>query len=172
MLRYAYALSSAGRFIGHDILGRFFKTADRTAKFASAQKYFYACRHMVRPVERNSEILKGTLTDGEVLLCSDKPGPRDPMWGMVVFVKSAQLRTAVLLPVPDNVNATMKYNDFLSNAHTELYCLSCHFDRAEKVWEGSATARTPLSWPKSVFSYPSANDEEYTIEARTKIFKR
>ena len=153
LLGYSYAASNAGLFVGHDILGRFFKAnrgQGRRTVVANALKHFPEFRHMVRPFAQHSQEMDGTLSDGEVCLCAGTSGGP---WGMIVFVKTAQLRNAVLLPFPGNAEAVVTFLDFLRNPNTLIHVMAGRLDREEGKWRVNPE-RTPLSWPKSVETYP------------------
>lgn len=160
MLGYTYALSSAGVFVGYDILGKFFRqnqTADIKKLPGTVRKrmiqnnaltYFREFQHMVLPLSPECVGLEGTFVDGEVSLCSGVNG--DP-WGMIVFVKTAKLVSAVLLPFPGNPDASFRFVSFLAGESEELHIMKARIeidDSGRPRWRFNPN-KTPLHWPKS-----------------------
>jgi hypothetical protein len=95
LLGYHYVLSSAGIFMGHDILGRFYlenRGLTKSEIVNNAVGFFDEFRNMVCPLAGAIEAILGTLSDGETLLCASSSGAP---WGMIVFVKTAQIRKGV-----------------------------------------------------------------------------
>jgi hypothetical protein len=153
LLGYNYALSNAGVFMGHDILGKFFRDNESTSKkqtLSHAIRYFHEFRHMVQPLLPGSRELEGTLSDGVILLCASSTGHP---WGMIVFVKTSDLRNAVLLPYPGNPDSVSVYYEFLTNDNTSIHVMEGRFDEQEQTWRIDPEHK-PLSWPKSSETYP------------------
>ena len=72
VLGYRYVLSNAGRFVGQDILGRFYRENSQIRIKRATQElaltFFRPYKHMVRPMLLDSTTMEGTLTDGMVSL--------------------------------------------------------------------------------------------------------
>ena len=121
---YRYATSHSRRFVGLEILGKFFRETRAPEAKASAGenglKFFHEFRHMVRIVYTQAEI-KGTLTDGSVWLCANSS---EQPWGMIVFVKIGPVRNAVLLPIPDNMQTLVTFFEFLQNDHETIHTMT------------------------------------------------
>jgi hypothetical protein len=153
---YAYAASSAGVFVGNDILGRFFREnrerPSRAAVLRNALSHFREFRHMVRPIQGDILQAEGTLTDGIVRLCGDSVGLP---WGMVVFVKTAHWRHAVLLPFPGNPESMAAFYQFLGNDRTAVNFMAGKFEASNREWRIDPT-RSPDNWPKSGDIYPTS----------------
>ena len=153
LLGYNYALSNAGVFMGHDILGRFFRDNRSNSKketLSHAIPYFHEFRHMVLPLQPGSRELEGTLLDGEILLCASSTGHP---WGMIVFVKTSDLRNAVLLPFPGNPDSVSVFYEFLKNDNTSIHVMEGKLDQQEQTWRIDPKHK-PLTWPKSSETYP------------------
>ena len=120
----------------------------------NALSFFREFRHMLRPVQGDLTELEGTLTDGIVRLCADSSGLP---WGMVVFVRTAQWRHAVLLPFPGNPDAIATFYQFLGNDRTSVNFMAGRFESSNGRWLFDPK-RIPGIWPKSGDLYPTSID--------------
>ena len=153
MFGYNYALSSTGVFMGRDLLGRFFLQNEHASKkdtVRNAKLYFHEFRHMVRPFSAASSELLGTLSDGEIVFCVGSSGKP---WANVVFIKTGELRNAVLLPFPGDPDAFATFYEFLNNENTKIQIANGRFDREVGCWRVEPHFR-PATWPKSDETYP------------------
>jgi hypothetical protein len=154
MLGYRYALSDAGRFIGEDILGRFFRLARHLKTKKQAQEdalaFFRQYQHIIQYSIPSTTILAGTLSDGYVNLCATAEGR---LWGMIMFVKIQEYLMAALLPYPDDPEAFALYLDFLKNDHEQIHVMVGQFDTTKNQWTVSPERHGAL-WSKGLDSYP------------------
>ncbi|MBV8309910.1 MAG: hypothetical protein JO344_05860 [Planctomycetaceae bacterium] len=79
LLGYRYAAFPAGRFVGYDILGRFFRNNFGTRKqrpkvLANAHAHFREFVHMIRPVGINRLNFEGSVSDRRMLVCVGASG--------------------------------------------------------------------------------------------------
>jgi hypothetical protein len=140
--------------MGEDILGKFYCANRDVRTKREAQKrafpFFKPYMHMVRPIALGTTAMDGTLTDGLVNLCASASG--DP-WGMVIFVRTAEVRYAVTIPCPDNFEGFATYHGFLNNDHELIHVMRGVFEGESFRFEKE---RRPLPWPKSGDLYPSS----------------
>ena len=151
---YRYACLSTGMFVGKDILGKFFLENQHCPKaqvLKNALTYFREFQHMVRPLDGELAHLQGTLSDGRFLFCADSTGFP---WGLVVFVKTADKRSAVLLPANTDGDAVFTYLSFLRNDRSSVYFMDGIFDSEKKAWRVDPTRKLG-AWAKSANSYPT-----------------
>jgi len=114
MLGYKYGLSLSGRFVGHDILGRFFlenrgKTKSEILK--NAPEHFKEFVNMVRPVESAPPGFKGTATDHLLFLCMSGERP----WALIILIKTGDMLHAVLVPAFDAAENSARFLRFIEN---------------------------------------------------------
>lgn len=148
LLGYKYANSNAGVFIGHDILGNFYlnnKGCPRGKVIETALEFFDEFRNIACPLAGDMDSIAGTLTNGEILLCKGSSGQ---YWGMIVIVKTAHIRHAVLLPFPADSEIMVTYLDFLKNDNRKIHLLRGNYDKEKKSWMMDPTP-IPLVWPKN-----------------------
>jgi len=150
MLGYRYALSCGGYFIGREILGEFFLQNPGKEKpdvLESARPFFREFAHMVRPLQANSLELQGTIVDKLLFICG---GYRSP-WAIVVFIKTSQLLSAVLVPIFDQPDTVATYLGFLRNRSELISANLCRFEQGQ--WKIDPRS-FELSWPKDGTLYP------------------
>jgi len=154
VLGYRYVLSNAGRFVAQDILGTFFQDNRqvRTKKEAQrrALQFFKPFRHMVRPMQSGGAVLDGTLSDGAIRLCTGASGN---YWGMMIFVRTGQVRHTVLLPYPESANSMVTFLEFIRNDHEQVQVVEGQFDSDARRWIIGMEQR-PVLWPKPADAYP------------------
>jgi hypothetical protein len=151
MLGYRYALSAAGIFVGHDILGKFFsqnKDRPKAEVFENARSFFREFVHMVRPLISGGFDSQGTVVDRTFHLCMGSSGSP---WAMVVFVKTAHVIHGALMPVFEKAEQAATYHGFLKNGNESMQVAFCRFEQDK--WEISKETR-PMVWPKSGTLYP------------------
>lgn len=121
---YQYALSTGGRLIGKERLGKFFqenrgKSPQEILK--SAEPFFSDLTRLVQGVV--GENLTGTINDGQYFQCRV---PEEPVMGYIVLVKSAHRLDGVLLPRSAEKGGIESFNRFLKSdqpvlLETQLY---------------------------------------------------
>jgi hypothetical protein len=149
ILGYRYALSPAGIFVGHDILGQFYRdNKDRPKKdvLAQAVPFFQPYVNMMRPIEMYSgQAPQGTVDDCAVKACFGSSGRS---FAMIVCVKTNYDLHAVLMPAFNHHDLVAVYLDFLKSEDNEtLRAVDCQFDVKEGCWTGPAE-QAELRWPK------------------------
>jgi len=151
ILGYRYALSAAGIFVGHDMLGKFFsqnKDRPKAEVLENARSFFREFVHMARPLISCGFDSQGTIVDKTFHLCMGSSGSP---WAMIVFVKTAHVIHGVLMPVFERAEQAATYHGFLKNGNENMQVAICRFERDR--WEISKETR-PLAWPKSGTLYP------------------
>lgn len=154
MLGYAWALSAGGRFLGHEILGRFFLVNEHASKdqvLANAVPYFREFAHMMRPVMGDAaDRLDATLASKVVYLCQKDDAL---CWGLIVLVRTgAHALHAVLVPILDGPRGRQAYLDFLQGSSDEQIT-SRPVLFAGDHWEAAVGMATHV-WPKTGLLYP------------------
>jgi hypothetical protein len=155
MLGYNYALSAGGYFVGKQILGNFFMQNQGKSKSDVANNafpYFREFTHMVRPLQQNNPNFKGTITDGNLLLCKSSNGT---YWAAIVFIKASESLHAVLIPLFSEIEAVATFMEFINNNHDEVNVNFCKFEK--NLWRIDKSANT-LTWPKDGTLYPENID--------------
>ena len=154
MFGYRYVMSEVGKYVGDYILGRFYREHKHKKKIAVVQAaltYFHEFRHMVRPIHFSNTAADGTLLDGGVYYCSSDT---EPLWAMVIIVRTGDVTNAVLIPVPDNPLAMEKFRSFLASEDAEsLEMMEGKFDSTREVWVATPPPQR-CRWPKNPESYP------------------
>lgn len=145
MLGYRWALSAAGHFVGHDILGKFFKehiASKRKSTLQAAMDHFKEFSHMVRPLAPKTEGLRGTISDGHMSLCKD---PSAEPWGVVIYIRLADTFHAVLMPIFEGDWAPRRFLDFIGSDEEDLTTSRVTF--IDDKWLVSKRSEV-LHWPK------------------------
>lgn len=153
LLGYSYVLSAAGQYVGHDILGGFFRAAAGMATSKAkrvAADYFRQYVHMVRPIVGvGGTPPQGTIEDYQAQVCFGSSGRP---FGLVVCVRVNTDIHAVLMPDfghPDSVEA---YLYFMRNEQESLRTSGCVFNVEKGHWEVSDQP-TEVVWPKKDQSF-------------------
>jgi hypothetical protein len=160
MLGHQYVVSGGGRFLGYDILGKFFLENVGRAKrdiVAAAYPYFREFVHMMRPMLGAPDTLKGTADDQMIYICE-----RGIIhWGMIVLVRTSPTSVhAVLAPLFEGPVGAKIFLDFLHGSADEKITARPLWFRGDH-WEGSEDTMTDR-WPKSGLLYPEQPD---TVDA-------
>lgn len=111
---YRYVLGPSGRFVGDDVLGKFHKhnrNQRRSDVIVNAMEHFAQFKNMVRPAISRDEWFDSTVDTGRLLICETLSGE---FWGLIVFVRAAETRHAVLLPILDRPDAINRFMSFLN----------------------------------------------------------
>jgi len=150
MLGYRYALGPGGHFLGKTVLGNFFlqnATRSRKEVLANAVSYFREFAHLVRPVIKAPDTVKGTVADQLVFLCKSAAA----IWAILVFVRTSHLLHAVLVPVFQDPIGAKCFVAFISGPNEKL---EGHMGRFKgDHWEYAEQKQT-LVWPKTGILYP------------------
>lgn len=113
MLGYRYSMSPGGKFIGHDVLGTFYKNnkniKDKATILLNARKFFEKYVNLVRPVDNMPIDINGTCKDKKFFLCINNGS----VWGCIVFIKISEALHAVLLPLFENQVGKTVFHNFL-----------------------------------------------------------
>jgi hypothetical protein len=151
MLGYQYALRSAGRFVGHDILGKFFLENQKRRKRdlpERAVEFFRPFVHMVRPVISTTIGAQGTVTDRLMFLCMGGSGMP---WAFIVLIKTSEQMHGVMIPSFGDPDQIATFLDFLHNPNSSIHVATCRF--AGDKWEISK-GTMPMTWPKDGILLP------------------
>ena len=155
MLRYDYALSAGGNFVGHQILGKFYeqnKSKSKSEVLKNALPFFRDFAHMVRPLTSNRLGFQGTISDNQLLACRDV---NNNMWALIVFIRTDQDLHAVLIPIFEKIETIPKFLSFLESAKDTMEVNFCRFKIAN--WEISRKS-IELAWPKTGILYPEIDE--------------
>lgn len=151
LLSYNYALSTAGCFVGNEILGKFFQQNFGKTKsdvLANAYPFFREFATMVRPIQFSGVDIKGTITDNLMLICREKMGQP---WAFIVFIRISQSLHAVLVPTFDHPDSVAKFLEFLSDENESITGNYARFNQDH--WSlGKESIK--LVWPKTGMLYP------------------
>jgi hypothetical protein len=151
---YRYVYSEAGQFIGRDLLGAFYKgnrhiEAKRQIQ-ENALAFFRTYRFMVAPLARGSTNMGGSITDRIFELCA---GSTQLPLGLIIYVKTSDLVSAVMLPMPDDPAALDVYRKFLCNDHEEIRLMIGQYDPDRGAWHVNPEPRV-VTWLKNYDAYP------------------
>lgn len=145
VLGYSWALASAGRFVGLDILGRFFdanKDRERAVVLEHAREHFREFINLVRPINSELGLLRGTVSDRYLYLCTGSEGP----WAFMVLVRTDTDFHGVLLPVFEDAERSARYLRFMKDPAPRIQARLARFNGDR--WEVSTTEQT-LHWPEA-----------------------
>jgi hypothetical protein len=153
---YRYVYSEAGKLIGRDLLGAFYKAnrhiEDKRQIQENALAFFKPYRFMVAPVPRGSTNMGGSITDRIFELCA---GSTQLPWGLIIYVKTSDLVSAVMLPMPDDPVAIDVYREFLCNDHEEIRLMIGQYHPDRGAWHFNPEPRV-VTWLKNYDAYPQA----------------
>jgi hypothetical protein len=148
MLGYRYALSAGGIFLGRDVLGKFFLQNCGLSKadvLRDAASYFREFANMMRPVLNAPPETQDTLTDHFLFVCHCET---ETPWAFIVFIRTADLRHAVLVPVLETPSAAARFVAFLRGDGGPLRASRCRFEGESRL--GTKESEI-LIWPKANF---------------------
>jgi hypothetical protein len=152
LMGYSYALTTAGRFVGWDILGLF--TArnmgrNRPTVLADAAEHFPEFVNLVRPMAVHPTGLTGTVTDRQLFLCTGTP----KAWAFMILIRTGEQTHAVLLPVMEDDDSAARFLRFLSDPPRRFEIKLAKF--AGDRWEVAKTGRM-IDWPDARFDDSAA----------------
>ncbi len=154
MFGYRYVYSTAGKFIGQDLLGAFYNAnrhiEDKLHIQENALAFFRPYRFMVAPLSKGSTNLSGSITDRVFDLCA---GSTQLSWGLIVYVKTSDLVAAVMLPMSDDPAAMDVYLDFMRNDHEEIRLMIGQYHPEPGEWRVNPERRV-VTWLKNYDAYP------------------
>lgn len=153
ILGYEYALSAGGIFFGRNILGEFFlrfKDKQKPEVLAYALPYYREFAHIVRPLQFTPDFLSGTISDNRMFLCKNS---NHLPWAFIVMVKISKTMHAVLVPIMENVDATVRYYDFLRSSQDKIEVALCEYKGDHWLVDKNSKE---LIWPKDGTLYPEA----------------
>jgi hypothetical protein len=143
LVGYHYALSSGGRFMGWDVLGKFFdqaKNLNRSAILKAAVTHFAEFVNLMRPMLKAPPELKGTISDGLLYLCTGTPKP----WAIMVLIRTGDKMHAVLVPILEAAESAARFVTFLRNSSPRFEIRLARYVNGE--WEVTQDTRT-IEWP-------------------------
>jgi hypothetical protein len=151
---YRYVYSDAGIMLGRDMLGAFY-TANKNVHNKdkvqeNALKFFRPYRFMVAPLTQGSTNLGGSITDRVFELCA---GMTMLAWGLIVYVKTGDVRTAVILPMPDDPDAVETFRGFLANDNEQINLMIGQYQLDPGRWEVNPNRRM-VTWNKDYDAWP------------------
>jgi len=155
LLGYRYALMPSGRYVGGDILGKFFQQNRGKRKrdvLKNAHPFFREFRNMVRPLIACPFPCEGTISDSNFLVCVGSSGCR---WGLIVLVRTGAITHAAMMPLFETPDEISTYLDFMRNDNCSIQASHCRF--VNDRWEISKNT-FPLTWPKTGVLYPDEPD--------------
>jgi hypothetical protein len=151
---YRYVYSDAGKVIGQNLLGAFYKAnrhiEDKLQIQDNALAFFRPYRFMVAPLFKGSTNLSGSITDRVFELCA---GSTRLAWGMIVYVKTSDLVSAVMIPMPDDPAAMEVFLDFIKNDHEEIRLMIGQYHPEPGEWRVNPERRV-VTWLKNYDAYP------------------
>jgi hypothetical protein len=148
MLGYRYALSAGGIFLGRDVLGKFFLQDCDLSKadvLKDAASYFREFANLMRPVLNAPPGAQDTVTDRFLFVCHCET---ETPWAFIVFIRTADLLHAVLVPVLETPSAAARFVAFLHGDGGPLRASRCRFQG--ESWLGAKESEI-LAWPKANF---------------------
>lgn len=145
LLGYRYVLSLAGRYIGPEILGKFFvenRTKSKPEVLDNAPSFFCEFFHMVRPLVSPGFDSRGSVQDRAFKMCMGSSGRP---WALLVFVKAENHVQGILVPIFELPEQAATFVEFLRNDSSTIQVADCYL-RNDK-WEISKE-RKQIVWPK------------------------
>jgi hypothetical protein len=144
LMGYRYALSAGGRFLGWDVLGKFLtdsRNLSREEVLAAGVRHFTEFVNLVRPMVYPPEGLSGTISDGQIYLCTGTP----LAWAIMVFVKVDDQMHAVLVPVLEDAESAGRFVRFLKEPESVRFEIRLG-EFAGDRWNVAKTTRV-IDWP-------------------------
>jgi hypothetical protein len=149
LLGYRYSLSAAGRYVGHQILGRFFmeyRSKGIPEARKSAKGHFRPYRHMMRLIELPAgEERVGTVDDGCGFACY---APSGHLFAYGIVVRANDVMAIVLIPTLSDHQRRAEYEQFMVDGNEELVAKAHAYNRKAMRWELSGQ-QCMLRWSKN-----------------------
>ena len=147
LLRYRYALSATGYFLGRKVLGEFFLSCQDlqpTEHLEYAHEHFGKLKNLVRPIISSGLSRQGTVTDGFLDLCIEG----GDVWASIVIVRTGQMLHAILLPALDTGVNCLRFEKFLDHANPSLTVRGARINKGSwELYPGSQR----IDWPEVQF---------------------
>lgn len=148
MLGYRYVYSPSGRYLGYDILGRFYlenRGRPKREVLVRAREHFNDYIGIVRPMLVAPRV-EGTVSDRMLALCM--PRVTD-IWGMIVFIRAGGVFHAVLVPTFSNPDTVDRYFRFLRQPFPRFETCLGKFEGSH--WCIYTKTNKVLEWPPAAF---------------------
>jgi hypothetical protein len=116
----------------------------------NALKFFRPYRFMVAPLTQGSTNLGGSITDRVFELCA---GTTMLAWGLIVYLKTGDVRTAVIMPMPDDPDAVETFRGFLANDNEQINLMIGQYQLDPGRWEVNPNRRM-VTWNKDYDAWP------------------
>lgn len=151
LLGYRYVLSDSAAYVGRDMLGKFYienRGLPNKRVMSNAYDFFRPYAAMVRPLEVNGLGLTGTISDGIALAgwCPDASP-----WAVLVFVKTGELMSSVLMPA---YTTTLGQQQFLAFINGQEGSVKGSFCRFQKDHFDVETQEVTINWPRDGVLFP------------------
>jgi hypothetical protein len=150
LLGYSYALSTGGEWLGR-LLGTFYmENVGREKKdvLHNAESYFRPFSSMVRPVLAAPSAITGTIDDKWVHLCWLDGTSNHSLWGFVIYVRTAGMIHAILLPVLDHEAGAKRFAQFIGSQGDSFEVSIARL--TDTRWEVQKE-RKRVQWPQAKF---------------------
>jgi hypothetical protein len=147
LMGYRYALSSGGHFLGHTILGTFFQLirgATKKQAVKAGRQHFSPFVNLVRPMIESPAGLKGTITDGWLLLM----GGAEP-WAIGVLLRTGRSFHTVAIPLFEEAERSARFVRFMNFRGASVIEANLARYRGD-CWEIDPTV-IRLHWPEANF---------------------
>jgi hypothetical protein len=119
LLGYRYALSPGGWFLGHHVLGSFFRkfaNAGRRAALDAAEAHFRPFSGLVRRIHSPRGEVNGTLGSRELYWCTEGDKP----WAFVPVIPAGGHLYAVVVPTLCSAKCEARFREMLRAPHLPL----------------------------------------------------
>jgi hypothetical protein len=143
MLGYRYAFSAGGMFLGKTVLGNFFsenRGLGQEEVLRNAKTHFEEFKNLVRPVLAPNTTIEDTVNDRIVYICEGSC-----RWAFLVFIRTAGLAHAVIVPHMESPDAAGRFLNFLKESGSKFQARRCHYN--ENAFNAELDTRTFI-WPK------------------------
>lgn len=144
MLKYQYALSATGYYMGKTILGDFFiqnRNENHETIIQNGLIHFEKFSHLVRPMTSHQPELKGTIKDNRLYILETSTSIP---WAFMIFIKVKTSIHAVIIPIFEHPDGISKFFNFLRNQGGDITGKFSYFDNGTfMVHEKSST----FNWP-------------------------
>jgi len=142
MLGYRYALSAGGMFLGKTVLGNFFlenRNLRKEEVLRNAKAHFAEFKNMVRPVVAPNTTIEDTVNDRIVYICEGSC-----RWAFLVFIRTAGLAHAVIVPQMESPDAAARFVSFLNESGSKFQARRCYFNG--EAYQASPDTKA-FDWP-------------------------
>jgi hypothetical protein len=147
LLGYAYGLSLGGRYVGWDILGSFYVAnvgKEKQDVVKAAKDHFSKYAALVRPLMAAPDGLAGSISDRRFYVCTGNPDK----WAFMVFIRTGGVLHAVLIPIMEETEASVRFLNFLANPAPRFEARLAILE--DESWQVSKQPRV-FEWPDAGF---------------------